>query len=122
MDFLEKEVLDLIGRMNNLGIGGGRGAGGFDGLGAILEESEEESNDEDDEIVDSEESASRGKYGVDLEDSHFSQAFSPFTCEKIRKIMIVVDLQGVFNKRDDISKCYELTDPGIHKHWKRRSR
>ena len=121
MGHVEDEVKQLVGRMNNLGLGGNFGRGD-DGLGAIEEESEDESEEEDSdeeedkEIFDSKESAPRQAYSFnDLQDAYFPQAFSHFTYEKSKKRLMVVDLQGVFKINNDGTKVYELTDPVLHK-------
>lgn len=116
-----RHVDDLVGQMNNLG------------LGAIDEEcSEEEDSDSEDEDDDDEESANEGD-GLfdtaesapvsgtyrDVKDAYFPQAFSHFSYEKSKRHFMVVDLQGVFTIRPDGTRCYELTDPVIHKHRKK---
>ena len=121
MGYVEDEVKRLVGRMNDLGLGGnfvgGKGDGGGldNGLGAIEEGSEEESDDEDEEIFDFKDVAPlEGTYS-DLQDAYFPQAFSHFTYEKSKRQLMVVDLQGVFTIKKDGTKVYELTDPVIHK-------
>lgn len=115
------EVLDdLAGRLKNLGLGGG----GLNHLGAIQEEDSEEEDSSDNEeegedLFDAKESApERGTYH-DIKDAYFPQAFSHFTHEKSKGNFMVVDLQGVFTIKDDGTRCYELTDPVIHKHRKK---
>ena len=49
MGYVEKEVKDLVGKMSNLGLGGGNINRGIDdGLGAIVEGSEDESEEDSD--------------------------------------------------------------------------
>jgi len=125
MGYVEKEVKDLVGKMSNLGLGGGNVNRGFDdGLGAIVEGSEDESEEDSDtdeeqeqeEIFDTKESVPEDGTYSDLKDAYFPQAFSHFTYEKSKKMLMVVDLQGVFTiNADGTKKVYKLTDPVIHK-------
>jgi len=120
MGHVHDDVKHLVDRMGDLGLGGKNGFD--DGLGAIEEGSEDESSDEEDssdeeeqEVFDSKEAKpDEGHYG-DLRDEYFPQAFSHFTYEKSKKVLMVVDLQGVFTIKGDGTKLYELTDPVIHK-------
>jgi len=122
MGHVHDDVKHLVDRMGDLGLGGNSKKGFDDGLGAIEEGSEDESSDEEDssdeeeqEVFDSKEvMPDEGNYG-DLQDEYFPQAFSHFTYEKSKKVLMVVDLQGVFTIKEDGTKLYELTDPVIHK-------
>ncbi|EED90986.1 elongation factor kinase, partial [Thalassiosira pseudonana CCMP1335] len=49
------------------------------------------------------------------------QPFSHFTYEKSKNFFMVVDLQGVLTINNDGTKCYELTDPVIHKHRSKKN-
>jgi len=108
-------VDDLSMSMGNLGIDNGASSGGI-GLGMIAEEDGEE-EDSDDEIIDKNNNEpENGRYTLDqIDDSHIPQAFNHFTFEKSKRCFMVVDLQGVLKRYDDGTKCYELTDPVIHK-------
>ena len=118
MGFVEDEVKELIGKMGNLGLGG---KFTDNGLGAIEEGSEDESDEEDEEIFNSKEAAPHHGTYRDLQDAYFPQAFSHFTYEKSNKQLMVADLQGVFTIKRDGTKLYELTDPVIHKRRTNRS-
>ena len=119
MGYVDKDVDDLLNRFGNLGVG----MGGNNDLGAIEEGSEDESEDEDEDIFDSKESApQRGNYDLKgLQDAFFVQAFSHFTYEKSKNFFMVVDLQGVLTINNDGTKCYERTDPVIHKHRSKKN-
>ncbi|KAL7548558.1 hypothetical protein ACHAWF_012911 [Thalassiosira exigua] len=122
MGFVEDDVKKLVQRMNNLGLDGDVSRPFDDGLGAIEEGSEEESEEEEEELFDSKEAIPyEGDY-TDLQDAYFPQAFSHFTYEKTKRQLMVVDLQGVFTKKNDGTKVYELTDPVIHKRRHNRNR
>ena len=90
----------------------------LDNLGVIEEESEEE--DSDDELFDQKayESAA-GKYRL-LKPEMFLQTFSHYSFEKSKRKYLVIDLQGVYEKKRDGTQKYVLTDPAIHK--KKRTR
>lgn len=120
MGYVEEDVKQLVERMSGLGLGGNFSRGINDGLGAIEEGNEEESEDE--EIFDSKEATPyRGTYN-DLQVAYFPQAFSHFTYEKSKRQLMVVDLQGVLTAKTDGTKLYELTDPVIHKRRSNRNR
>ena len=72
------------------------------GLG-VIEECDDTAEDED------------GRDSFDLKDEYFPQTFSHYTYEKSKKRMMVVDLQGIIERKSDGSKSYFLTDPVIHK-------
>ena len=116
----------LVGQMNSIA------------LGAIVEgdSEEEDSDDEDNDDVGGRDHHGHASDGQDLfdknetaapvsgayqnvKDEHFPQAFSHFTYEHSKRHFMVVDLQGVFTINADGSRCYELTDPCIHKHRKK---
>ena len=126
MGYVEKDVADLVGRMNNLGLGGMGGGRISNGLGAIVEGDSEEDSDSDEEegdvenIFDSKESVPQGGSYRDLQDAYFPQAFSHFSYEKSKHMFMVVDLQGVFTINADGTKCYNLTDPVVHKNRKKK--
>lgn len=122
MGYVEDEVKQLVDRMNNLGLGGNLSQPMGNGLGAIEEGSEEESDEEYDEIFDSKEAEPYGGNYNDLQDAYFPQAFSHFTYEKSKKQLMVVDLQGVFTRKNDGTTVYELTDPVVHKRRTNRNR
>ncbi len=109
---------DLSNALNNLDIGG-LSSGGL-GLGMIEEGSEDE-EDSDEEIIEEKKNApEEGSYALDLiKDAHIPQAFSHFSYEKTKRCLMVVDLQGVLKINNDGTKCYELTDPVIHKRRKK---
>jgi hypothetical protein len=116
MGFVEDEVRELVKQMNNLGVSN-LSRPQANNLGAIEEgsEEEEESDDEENDIIDSTEIRPyNGEYQHLKEDAYFPQAFSHFSYEKSKGLFMVVDLQGVFSKKSDGQKVYELTDPVIH--------
>ncbi len=104
---------DLSGAMGNLNLGKGIS----DGLMGIIEEGSEDEEDSDDEIIEEKKKApEKGSYKFDkIKDEHIPQVFSHFSYEKSKKYFMVVDLQGVLKVNGDGTKCYELTDPVIHK-------
>ena len=120
MGYVEKEVNQLVEKMNSLGLGERLSQQPSNGLGAIEEGSEEESDEEEGIFHSKEVSPYRGQYR-DLQDAYFPQAFSHFTYEKSKRRLMVVDLQGVFTRKRDGTKEYELTDPVIHKRRKSRN-
>ena len=111
---LEQAFADL-NIANNLGDTGGD-------LEAIVEESEEEEEEEssDEEFFDDKQRPPiHGVYSK-LRDEDFPQAFSHFTHETSKGKLMVVDLQGVFQIKENGEKLYKLTDPAIHKRKKTR--
>jgi len=54
-----------------------------------------------------------GKTEPGIED--ILQAFRHFTYVKGKKMLMVVDLQGILNQDNDDTRQYLLTDPAIHK-------
>ena len=115
-------IEDLSGEMGNLGIGNDPSSGGL-GLDIIAEGSEDE-DDSDDEIIEEKKNAlEQGSYTFDrINDAHIPQAFSHFSFEKSKRYFMVVDLQGVLKTNADGTKCYELTDPVIHKRRKKKKK
>ena len=93
-DFSGHDVIDIFSKMKKTS----------SGLGMI---------EECDEIDDDEISAQESLF--DLKDEYFPQAFSHYTYAKSKKRLMVVDLQGVLDKKLDGRKSYNLTDPVIHK-------
>jgi hypothetical protein len=117
MGYVEDEVKQLVNRMNDLGLGSNLRRPKNDGLGAIVEDSDEEEESDDDankEMFDSKHLTPYGGQYKDLQDAYFPQAFSHFSFVKSKMKLMVVDLQGVFTQKDDGTKVYELTDPVIH--------
>ena len=99
-------------------------------LSAIAEESDNDDDDDDDDsddeifspIAHHEPSTFTHKYNSSnaIADRMFPQAFSHYSFERTGKQLIVVDLQGVFEKKSDGTRKYVLTDPAIHKNRTRR--
>lgn len=116
-----RPVDDLVGQMNNLGLGAidEECSEEEDSDSEEEDEGEEENGNEEDDLFDNEESAPVSGTYRDVKDAYFPQAFSHFTYEKSKRHFMVVDLQGVFTIRADGTRCYELTDPVIHKHRKK---
>jgi len=88
---------------------------GLDDLGVIEEGSEDES---DDELIDHKVTQPDSGEYHDIQDDMFPQAFSHYSFEKSKMSLMVVDLQGVFQKKSDGTRKYVLTDPAIHKKGK----
>lgn len=90
-------------------------------LGVIEEGSEEEdsSDESDDDIIDSSATVPDGD-SFNLTPEQVPQCFSHFTYVKCKRMMMVVDLQGVLQKRPDGLEEYALTDPAIHKRKKNK--
>ena len=132
-------VNDLVGQMNILGLEpigeeDSDGEHDEDDEGSISIDSYEEDEagdeivaefvrkdgDDIDTLLDAVETFVPGSGSYrDVKDCHFPQAFSHYTYEKSKKHFMVVDLQGVFTTNLDGTKCFELTDPVIHKHRKK---
>lgn len=115
-------------------------AGG--GLGVILEGDEDEEDEDDDDEYDDNADQGRESNHIPTEEEVFDtstytpdlskvsdfsiseeqipQAFSHFTYEKSKKMLMVVDLQGVLERNDDGTRTYVLTDPAIHKRRKKK--
>jgi len=83
----------------------------------IAEEESEKEDDSDDELIEEKKNApEQGSYTLErINDAHIPQAFSHYSYEKSKRYFMVVDLQGVLKTNNDGTKCYELTDPVIHK-------
>jgi len=96
-DFSGHDLIDLLSKKNisSLGLG-------------MIEECDE--SDEDN---------SSAHESFDLKDKYFPQAFSHYTYVKSKKRMMVVDLQGVLDKKLNGCKSYNLTDPVIHTRTKK---
>lgn len=97
---------------------------GNNGLDIIEEESEGENygNDSDD-VFDSNHKShpkTNASQHFRVRKEHIPQAFSHFTYEKSKKMLMVVDLQGVLVEHSDGTKEYVLTDPAIHKRRKHK--
>ena len=94
------------------------------GLEVIEEESDDDSKSEDDDDVsDSWVLDHDLSLYSNVTDHMFPQAFSHYSFEKSNKALMVVDLQGVFEKKSDGSRKFVFTDPAIHtKNRKRKSR
>lgn len=122
MGYVEDDVKRLVEQMDNLGLGGTFNKGLSNALGAIVEGDSEEESDEEREIFDSKEAVPYAGHYSDLQDAYFPQAFSHFTYQKSTGAFMVVDLQGVFSINRDGTKLYQLTDPVIHKHSKKKNR
>jgi len=87
-------------------------------LGVIEEESEEE--DSDDELFDQKAyEPAAGKYRH-MKPEMFLQTFSHYSFEKSKRKYLVIDLQGVSEKKTDGTRKYVLTDPAIHKNKRKR--
>ena len=93
---------------------------GLDNLGDIKEGSDEEGSDE--EIFDPEAKMPDSGVYNSLKDQMVPQTFSHYSFDKSKQRFLVVDLQGVFEKKSDGSRKYVLTDPAIHKNTRRRRR
>ena len=91
-DFNGLDLIDILTKMNI----------SSPGLG-VIEECDDSAEDDD------------GRESFDLKDEYFPQTFSHYTYEKSKKRMMVVDLQGIIERKSDGSKSYFLTDPVIHK-------
>ena len=97
-------------------------------LGAIEEGSDDDDDDDDsdDEIFGTmghhESSTSTHNHSSSnaIPDRMFPQAFSHYSFERTKGNLLVVDLQGVFEKTSDGTRKYVLTDPAIHKNRARR--
>jgi len=116
----EKQVNtdDLLGPLGDLNIVNKKGQSGLKGLDIIAEEgSESDEEESDDEIIEEKKSApEEGSYQFSkIKDEHIPQAFSHFSYEKSNRYLMVVDLQGILKTNMDGTKCYQLTDPVIHK-------
>jgi len=116
IDDLSKSLgnIDLNNKSHGLG-----GLGGLGGLDAI--EEDDEDDDSDEEIFDKKSSSpEHGSYCFSgIKNELFLQAFSHFSYEISKKRFMVVDLQGVFLRKNASSCRYLLTDPVIHKHKKK---
>jgi hypothetical protein len=106
-------------------------------LGGIEEVEEDEDEDEDDEDAYEDDEDDCTKDLVDKQqklpcnldlasgtflwnDSDVPHAFSHFTYVRTTGKLMVVDLQGVFEQLPDGSKCFQLTDPVVHKKKSRK--
>jgi len=89
------------------------------GLGAIVEEDEEEDSDEEDgaemsSALESRPAAARvGDAAISFTTADIPQAFSCFSYRFSGKRFLVCDLQGVLDVNSS-PPCFELTDPVIH--------
>ena len=124
---LIEEQLDGDYKKFNNNMGHVRGQGRCDAppksgradLGIIEEGSEEEDDEEKDDegiLRNSNVEADRADGGnTDPLDEDILQAFSHFTYVKSKKMLMVVDLQGILEQDKDGTRQYLLTDPAIHK-------
>lgn len=137
MGFVEDEVKKLVEQMKDLGVTSKLQGIDIGNMLGMIEEGSEDDDDEEDSDDDNENSDDDENHNDlfdfkeelkppffsdydDLQDAYFPQAFSHFTYHKSKGSFMVVDLQGVFTVKNDGAKVYELTDPVIHQHSRRR--
>ena len=91
----------------------------FADLDVIEEGDEDEYSSDDEELFEKAETMP----GIDwshLQPELFPQAFSHFSYQMSKKNLIVVDLQGVLEKKLNGELVYKLTDPAIHQRKKKK--
>ena len=96
-------------------------------LNAIEEGSDDSDDDDDDDNSDDEIFSPMSHHEPNshncskaIADRLFPQAFSDYSFQRTKENFLVVDLQGVFEKKSDGSRKYVFTDPAIHKSSMRR--
>ena len=89
------------------------------GLG-VIEEGSEEEEDSDDEIFDEKAYEPAAGEELHMNPDMFLQASSQYSFEKRKRKHLVIDLQGVSEKKRDGTRKYVLADPAIHQNKRRK--
>ena len=86
----------------------------------MIEEGSEEEEDSDDEVFDQKAYEPAAGEELHMNPDMFLQASSQYSFEKRKRKHLVIDLQGVSEKKRDVTRKYVLADPAIHKSKKRK--